>query len=120
MNFWHVPKPGRGTFWRNVSLRPAKHFVADHEFLHCSGAQQRRKIVRVEVPFRMRAVVGGSLMKAHRIWKECLKQIIVTRGDSAKNIRKKLGLLRRELVHRREMPLADHQSFKRPDGPKRS
>jgi hypothetical protein len=34
--------------------------VADHEFLHRRGSQQRRIVVRVEMPFRMRLAVRNG------------------------------------------------------------
>jgi len=49
----------RSVFWSNVPLRHREHFIPDHELLHRRRAQQRRVVVGVEVPLRMRLSIGG-------------------------------------------------------------
>src|SRR5713226_4306973 len=74
------------TLRRDVALGRAEKFVANHEFLNRSGAQERRKVVRVEVPLFVGAAVGGLLVKSHGIRESRLKQIVVTNGDAPQDV----------------------------------
>src|ERR1039457_1884472 len=52
MGLRHGAQAGGGALGRDVPLRHAQHLKADHEFPDGRGAQQRRIVVRVEVPLR--------------------------------------------------------------------
>ena len=109
----------RGALWRDVALGGAEKFVANHEFLNRCGAQERRKVVRVQVPFFIGAAVSGFLVESHRIRESSLKQIVVTNGDATHDVAQEIPLFPAELIDRSEMALAQHQRFERPNGPKR-
>jgi len=63
MNFARLKETIRGVLRRNVALGSAEKFVTDHEFLNRSRAQERRKVVRMQVPLfvgaRRRWASGG-------------------------------------------------------------
>ena len=75
----------------DIPLRRPQQFIADHEFLHRRGTQQRRKVVRMKMPFRMSFSVRRALMEAHRIRKRSLKHVIVASRDPAQNISQQIS-----------------------------
>src|SRR5690348_3928156 len=104
----------------NIALRHSEHFEADHKFLDGCGAQERREIVRVQMPFGMRRAVGGALVKTHRIGKGNLKQIVVANGDAAENVAKQRELSSGEGRNGVDVSAADDDRFKRPHRPIRN
>src|SRR5690349_11399719 len=86
-------KAGGGGLGGEVALRRSKELVADHEFANSGGAQQRRTIMRVQVPGFMRLPVGRPLMEAHGIRKSRFEEIVVANGDAAKDVAEKIALL---------------------------
>src|SRR5271165_907756 len=68
----------------------------------------------------MGMAIGGPLMKPHRIRKRSLKQIVVARGKSPKNIREQIAFAIGQLIHRGKVSPAQQQNFKRPDRPVRN
>src|SRR5712691_7968964 len=77
VNLARFDNPVRGALRRNVALRRAEKFVADHEFLNRRGAQQRREIMGVEVALFVSAAVGRFLVKSHGIGEGGLEQIVI-------------------------------------------
>lgn len=81
-------------FRSHITLRGCQQFEAHHELLDGGGAQQGREEVRVEVPLRMFAAIGRSLMKSHRVWEGSLKQIVVAGGEAFQDVRQTRALCR--------------------------
>src|SRR5260370_17373397 len=65
------------TLRRKVPLRGAEKFVTHHEFLNRGGAQERRKVVRMQVPLLVGSAVIRLLVESHRIGATRLQQIVV-------------------------------------------
>ena len=53
------PQPPSRAFGRDVALWPGEQFIADHELAHGGGAQQRRVVMAVQMPFRVLRTGGG-------------------------------------------------------------
>src|SRR5260370_34861441 len=92
MNLARIAEAICRRFRRQVSLRAAQKLVADHEFLNFGGAQERRKVVRVQVPLFVIAPIGGLLVESHGIRESGLKQIVITNGDAAQDIGEEIEL----------------------------
>ena len=73
----------------------------------------------MEMPFRMRLPIRGTLVKSHRIRERNLEDVVVARRRAPQNICQQLALLPGQFVDRREMPLAQQQGLKRPHRPER-
>src|SRR5258708_38933153 len=93
----------RGVLRRNVALGRAEKFVTDHEFLNRSRAQERRKVVRMQVPLFIASPVGRLLVESHGIGERGLKQVVVTNGDAAHDAAQEASLFPAELVDRSDM-----------------
>src|SRR5215472_5269973 len=106
MGFADFAESDGGRFGSQVALRGGQEFVADHELANGGGAQERRKIVRVQVPGLVELAVGWALMETHGIGKSRFKQIVVTNGDAAKDVAEKIAFVRVQLVDRRNMAFA--------------
>ena len=86
MHLAHAAQSFGGRFGRDVSLGAAEHFKADKKFSYGRRPQQRRIKMRVKMHERIIAAVGRPLMKAHRIGKRRLKNIVVSRRYSVQRI----------------------------------
>src|SRR2546422_11132119 len=104
---------------RDVALGRAEKFVTDHKLLNRGGTQERRKVVRVEVPLVVNAAVGGLLVETHGIRESSLEQIVVANVNAAHDVAQKLLLFPAELIDRSEMGLAQDQRFEWPSSPER-
>lgn len=92
MDFTSFAEAGGGGLGAEVALRSGEEFVPDHEFANGGGTQERRKIMRVQMPGLVRLVIGWLLMEAHGIRKRGFKQIVVTNGDLAKDAAEEIAL----------------------------
>src|SRR2546421_3481093 len=92
MGFAHFAEAGGGRFGREVAVRRGEELVADHKFANSGRAQQRREVMRVQVPAFMGLTVGRPLMKTHRIRKSGLEQIVVPNGGAPKDVAEKAAL----------------------------
>ncbi len=98
-------------------MRHAQHFKSHHEFSYGRGAQKRRIEVRVEVPFMMRLAVRGRLMKAHRIRKWNIENLVVGGRHLLQNLRQQDDFFAVEFGKRPQVATAANQDFERPDRP---
>src|SRR5258708_24026695 len=108
MNFARLEEAIRGVLRRNVALGRAEKFVTDHEFLNRSRAQERRKVVRMQVPLFITSPVGRLLVESYGIGERGLKQFVVTNGDAALVVSQEAWLFPAELVDASEMALPHH------------
>ena len=67
MDGGNFPQSLGSLFGGQVALRFGEHFIADHEFLHGCGAQERGIEMRVQVPLGVVRAVGGPLVEAHGV-----------------------------------------------------
>src|SRR5258706_390890 len=105
---------------RNVALGGAEQFVTYHEFLNRGAAEQRRKVVRVQMPFFVGAAVGGLLVESHRVWERRLEQIVITNRDAPQDVAEEIALFPAKLIDRSNMALAQHQRLEWPNRPERN
>src|SRR5713101_5963503 len=98
MHLGNLSQPRRRAFRRNVALR-----IAQHEFLHRGGTQQRRKVVRVKMPFRMCLAIGWTLVKTHGIRERRLEKIVIANSYAPQDVREKLRFFTRKFGKRSEM-----------------
>src|ERR1700758_3170170 len=73
-------QPLGGGFGCDVALWCAEHFESHHEFANGRRTKKRGIEVSVKVPFGMGRLVGGSLMKSHRVRKGNFEYAIVGRS----------------------------------------
>src|SRR6185437_14118807 len=106
-----------GALRRDIALRHAQHFEADHVFAYCGGAQQRRIEVGMEMPLGVVGSIERRLMEAHSVREAGLEEIVVARGHAFKRVGKRVALVRSELRQRRAVSAADDECFKRPNRP---
>src|SRR5258708_19720650 len=92
MNFARLEEAIRGLLRRNVALGRAEKFVTDHEFLNRSRAQERRKVVRMQVPLFITSPVGRLLVESHGIGERGLKQVVVTNADAPHDVAQAVSL----------------------------
>src|SRR5580692_6227844 len=119
MNVAQAPQMGRSALRGDIALGRSEHFVSHHEFLHGSRTQQRRKIVRVEMPLRMLLSVGRLLVEAHRVRKRRGEQIVVTYRQAAQYASQVIAFRFRELGHATDMAAAQNHRLERPYSPVR-
>src|SRR5215472_2101878 len=99
MGFAGFAKAGGSGLGSDVALRRSEKFVADHELANGGGPQERREIVRVQVPGFVKLAVRRPLVESHRIRECCFEQIVVTNGDAAEDITEEFALVRVQLVN---------------------
>src|SRR5690348_4889792 len=103
-----------------IALRAAQHLETNHKFPYCRRTQQRRIKMRVQMPLGMRSIIGRTLVKAHRIRKWRVEQMIVTRSKFLQHVGERIAFRRRQLVERARVPLGDNHRFERPNRPERN
>src|SRR5439155_13653621 len=59
------------------------------------------------------------LMKAHRVRKRGLEQVVIARDEPAKKIRERVALRAAQVVQCADVAPADEERLERPDGPER-
>src|ERR1700694_3511950 len=101
-------------FRSQVPLRRPQHLVSNHEFRDGCRAQQRRIIVRVNVPLRVGLAVGGTLMEPHAVWKRHLEQIVVTDAEPVKNLRQGIAFRLGKVVEGAHMANAQQHDLEGP------
>ena len=111
MPFGHIPQHARGMLRCDITLRFGRHLVTDEELPHRGRAQQWRIIDRMQPPVAVVAPIRGSGMPSHGVRKGCLKQIVVSCGQTLDQIRQ--GVTLRSRCKRRKVadkpPRQDHR-----------
>ena len=82
--FRQRPQTIRRLLWREIALGFRHHLVANHELAHGRRTQQRRIKMSVKMRKRIITAVGWFLVKAHRIRKGRLEQIVIPCCKSSK------------------------------------
>src|SRR5579864_1058476 len=103
MGFADGEEAGGGGFGSEVALRGGEELVADHEFSHRGGTQERREIMRVKMPGFVRLAVGWPLMEAHGIGKGGFEKIVVANSDATKDVAEEIALGLIQLVERSDV-----------------
>src|SRR5579859_7099222 len=117
--FRQVSQSRSGALRSDVALRAREHFVPHHEFLHRGRSQQRRKIMCVEMKFRMTLAIRGRLMEPHRIGESRFEQIVVANGQPSKDVGEISRLRVVQSGQAGQMATAQDHRFEWPDRPVR-
>ena len=107
-------------FGSEVPLWLGQHFVAHHKFLHRGRSEQRRQVMPMKMPFRMRLAVTWPLMKPHRVGERSLEEIVIANRDELKNVRKQVAFFRGKIAKRTAMPFAQEKHLEWPHRPERN
>lgn len=76
--------------------------------------------MRVKMPVIPCSGADRARMKAHRVGKRSLEDIIIAHGHIMQRVREIVTLMVVQVGHRRDMPLTDEHRLERPDRPERN